>query len=352
MRLAYCANGSRKIGTGHLFRAQRVLSELHRLTSLDATLFTAKDEASIRIVQDVPATRIELPAVADADYIKPILDATHVIEHLSHNPVDLAIVDMLDTPREDMERLRAAVPRLITFDDRGGGRHVADLIVNILVEEPDPGALPPSVRLLQGPEYAVLDRAFLSAHGMAAKIPLRDLRRVFVTLGGADATGLTVKVANALCQLDFLEHVAFNCGPAFPYRQELERVISQAPWQSEIRAGLPSLIPSYLEADLVIVAGGLTMHEVLCAGVPSLAVCQPIDHQFELAERFTGAGAMATVGYGGEATEATIADAVRALADNPSTRETMRRIGPELVDGQGTRRVAQALLDLAAGEKQ
>jgi spore coat polysaccharide biosynthesis predicted glycosyltransferase SpsG len=167
-----------------------------------------------------------------------------------------------------------------------------------------------------------------------------------VAMGGADAAGLTVKVARALRLVDDLDRVDFVTGSAFPHGQALAEVLEGAPWRAVVHRALPNLVERYCEADLCVVAGGLTMWETCCVGAPALAVCQPIDHQLELAARLAAAGAMATVGYGLDAPIEAIAEAVRALR-SPDARRAMAEAGPALIDGQGAQRVAQAFLDTA-----
>jgi spore coat polysaccharide biosynthesis predicted glycosyltransferase SpsG len=243
-----------------------------------------------------------------------------------------------------MAALRATGIPLVTFDDRGEGRRHAATIINVLVEEPAPDSLPRAIRLLEGGDYVVLDPVFESAQ---ADSPVREfgpLRRAFVAMGGADAAGLSVKVARALRSVEGLEEVQFVCGPAFPHCDALRRETAGSPWRCELLDNLPGLLDRYRWCDLAIVAGGLTMYEVCCTGTPALAVCQPIDHQLELADRLSAAGAMATVGYGLEASEEKIAAEVARLT-NPNVRRRMSEAGPALVDGKGTQRVADAILE-------
>lgn len=346
MRILYRADAGPRIGTGHIFRALRLLTSLAARGPLDAVLATASDEAALRLAAQAPARIHELPPVKDPQSVKPRLEAASILPLVRRDTWDLLVVDMLDTPAADMELLaRSGVP-IATFDDRGPGRVHASALVNILIEEPDPAALPPHVRLHQGPAFAVLDPAYAAAHGAYTR-PAGALKRILVAMGGADAAGLTVKVARALRSVPDLDAVEFATGPAFPHRRQLDDALAGSPWNAVIHAGLPRLLERYLEADLCIVAGGLTMYEVCCVGAPALAVCQPIDHQAELAERLAREGALWTAGYGHEASEEQIAGLVRSLARDPQTRQRMTRIGPTLVDGRGTERVAAILWDTA-----
>ncbi len=346
-RLLYRADGGHPIGTGHIWRAARIMHALSHRVELDARLLFAEDPFARRVAESAPVRPIALLSRRDLEAVKPMLQAGPILAELERESCDLIAIDMLDTPNMDMGALRATGIPLLTFDDRGKGRVHADTIINILVEEPNRDFLRPETRLLEGGQYVVLDPAFESIQERLPEREFGSLRRIFVAMGGADAAGLTVKIARALRTVGELEEVQFVCGPAFPHRVELEQALLGAPWKFQILANLPGLLDKYFWCDLTIVAGGLTMYEVCCVGAPALAVCQPINHQLELAERLSRAGAMRTVGYGVEATEEEIATAVRAMSP-PGIRREMAARSPSLVDGKGTQRVADALLETAA----
>src|SRR5262249_20568218 len=152
--------------------------------------------------------------------------------------------------------------------------------------------------------------------------------------------------ASALRAVTEIEEVRFSIGPAYPHRGQLESILESAPWRYQLLSGLPNLIGCYRWCDLALIAGGLTMWEVCCVGTPAIAVCQPIDHQLELADRLTSQGAMATLGYGTDASEDTIA---RMISEQRSVeiRQKMSDTGPVLIDGLGTVRVAEILLEIS-----
>jgi spore coat polysaccharide biosynthesis predicted glycosyltransferase SpsG len=77
-----------------------------------------------------------------------------------------------------------------------------------------------------------------------------------------------------------------------------------------------------------------------------VAICQPIDHQLELASSLAGKGAMVTVGDGLAATEEQIMQAIKGLVSYEK-RLAMSQVGPNLIDGRGTLRVVQILMDVA-----
>ncbi len=346
VRLLYRADGGYPIGSGHILRAVRILRELSNLCPLDSTIMMANDIKMIPIAATAPASLHILPPRSDLDAIKPILNAAPVLESLSDQHYDLCLIDMLDTPERDMRSLADTGVKLVTFDDRGPGRVYADAIFNVLVEEPDQSMLKPVCRLFEGCPFAMLDPQF-AALGNDLKVRNYDSSGdILVTMGGVDAAGLTVKTARALKLIRKIRKVIFVGGAAYPHCNELELELKSAPWEWEIRLNVPGLLDLFLWCDLALIAGGLTMYEACRSGTPALAICQPIDHQFELARKLSLAGGMETVGYGLNATEEEIALRTERLLNSPSERRKLGETGGKLVDGQGVRRTALALLEL------
>jgi spore coat polysaccharide biosynthesis predicted glycosyltransferase SpsG len=165
-------------------------------------------------------------------------------------------------------------------------------------------------------------------------------------MGGADAVGLAVKVARGLAMIEEPEVVRFSLGPAFQQLEDLKRVVEGASWRSEMLVSVPSLLPVFLDSEIAIVAGGITMHEVACCGVPSVAACQPIDHQLLVAGWLEKAGAMLNLGYGTDIEPEEIASADSRLIGDQPRRQRMADAGPRTVDGLGTRRVAEEIASL------
>ena len=347
MRLLYRADGGHPIGTGHVHRAVRIIRELRRTSPVSAALVTGDTTVANAISGQTPAFVVPTTPSYGPDSVKPAFRFSSIagLDCLEPPDWDVIAVDMLDTEADEMSRLTEYGVPVVTFDDRGDGRTWASAVVNSLVMEPLPACLPSVTRLYEGFQYAVLDPLYARMNGTYA-IRGGPIEKVFVTLGGGDAAGLAVKVARALMTVRGIRRVDFAVGPAFPFRNDLEDALTAAPWEFDVLAGLPNLADRYLGCDLAVIAGGLTMYEACCIGVPSLAVCQPIDHQLELSQRFAAEGAMATVGYGQEASEEKIANEVERLSRDEARRKEMTVHGPRLVDGRGVERVASIVKEV------
>lgn len=348
MKILYRADGGHPVGMGHIQRLLRVSAcWVKSSPEVEVLLVTRENPASRRLISGAGLPNLQVHYLPEGELgILPelrVLDFIGIIEQYSPHTI---VVDMLDNAEAEMSQLRQMAPTLVTLDDRGPGRVYADLICNFLVRDPNSSALSNRTWLREGPGYATLGPEYVGVKREREE-PER-VGRVLVSVGGADAVGLAVNIAQDLLQVEELREVDFTLGPAFQKRAELDAIIKQAPWQANIHTSIPTLLPLFMSADLAIVAGGLTMHEAACSGTPSIAVCQPIDHQVIVGNILQEAGCMLNLGYGTELQPGQIAEAVRQLSSNPEQRREMVAAGPRACDGLGSQRVVEAIVARAS----
>jgi spore coat polysaccharide biosynthesis predicted glycosyltransferase SpsG len=107
--------------------------------------------------------------------------------------------------------------------------------------------------------------------------------------------------------------------------------------------------------DLAVSGGGQTLYELAACGLPTVALCLADNQRGQLAA-LADQGALLPGGardQGGLSSPfADLGPAVTQLAGDLALRQRMSAIGQRLVDGQGTLRVADALLlKLKSGER-
>lgn len=350
MRVLYRADGGPDIGTGHILRG---LILRRRLEALGARVaFLSRDLPwGTEKLREAGCELFFIPAHAGADEEREALRRA-----LEGTSAAACVMDVLGTAEAQTDVVKETGRALVCLDDVGPGRLNANAIINILEVEPAREALAErGISLYEGPEYAALTEEYEQPGIAEREIPPR-VRRIIITLGGADPAGLAPKAARAVgrafggrrAEAAFDDpRVLLLIGSASGRREEVERAIAGAQASFAIATSVPSLMPALREADIGIVAGGLTMHEALAVGLPCLALCQPVRHQAELARRFAERGAMQTLGAGSEASELGIARALLDLAADQDLRRRMAAVGPRLVDGRGARRTAEIIWRLA-----
>jgi len=354
MRVLYRADGSPNIGTGHIIRG---LILRRRLAAVGAhvTFLTRDLPWGVEKLRDAGCDALVIPPDADAEAeCDALRDAVRTLSP------DVCVMDVLETSEAQTCAVRDLDTRLVCLDDVGCGRLNADAIVNILEVEPTPDAVAErGIALYEGPGYAPLPEEYAEPGIAEREIP-HKVRRIVITLGGADPMGLAPKAARAI-KLAFESHragaafegphVLLLIGSASGRRAEVMEAVRGREGAFTISASVPSLLPVLRQADLGIVAGGLTTHEALAVGLPCIALCQAVRHQAELAQRFADRGALISLGGGSEAKEARIAEAVLDLARDLDLRRRLAARGPQLVDGRGAERTVEAIRQAAIGQR-
>lgn len=209
-------------------------------------------------------------------------------------------------------------------------------------------------RLLLGAAYAPLRPAFATvgsaraASGAAAGAGAAGPPRVLVTFGGSDPAGMTPR---ALAALDLvagpLAAVAV-VGPLAANADAVRAAAAAARHPVEVVVAPPDLPALVADAALALSAGGGTLVELAAAGVPAVAVEVAANQRRGIAA-LAEAGAVVTAGAAGDPApglEQRLAAEVAALLADPGRRGEMAAAGRGLVDGQGARRIAEALAAL------
>lgn len=259
-----------------------------------------------------------------------------------------------------MARIAAAAPRVIGWSVRTSrwraawpalegspARHlwIADLAddyppVEALVVpalEPRWRPLHRGTRVLAGPAYFPLD-----LRGPRAVPPLAARSRdVLLTLGGADRTEASIRLAPALAGTKSTVVI----GPAFRHDQELKRVAAGAGLDVAIAPdGLRELL---LQHRLVVSAGGNTLFEAAAAGTPALVAWED-PHEEAQGRAFAQKGAARVIGRGADLDTNVVSGMVTSLLASKDL-DVMSAAGRDLVDGRGADRIASLLVELAAG---
>jgi spore coat polysaccharide biosynthesis predicted glycosyltransferase SpsG/RimJ/RimL family protein N-acetyltransferase len=192
------------------------------------------------------------------------------------------------------------------------------------------------MRLLLGPRYALLRRAFAAYGEWRRSTRSADLS-VLVTLGGADPAGATELVLGAIGDAMSATVVL---GGANPRADAIERGV-RADGVTLLRdtEEMPRLMA---EADLAVAAAGSTAWELAYMQLPALAIVVA-DNQLDVAASIAEAGVAINLGRVDSLDGGDLRRELTALAADLPRRERMAAAGRALVDGNGARRVVRAM---------
>jgi UDP-2,4-diacetamido-2,4,6-trideoxy-beta-L-altropyranose hydrolase len=238
--------------------------------------------------------------------------------------------------------------RVLALDDHGhAGEYHAHLVLNqnLGATEAPYARRAPYTRLLLGHRHVLLRREFRTWNGGERAVPERA-RRVLVTLGGSDPDDVSSRVVAALAAVDGPLDVSVLIGGANPHRASLERAAAGSPHAVELATDVLDVPERMARADLAIAAAGGSSWELARVGTPQVAVVLA-DNQRPAGRALADAGVAVQLGWHADATAGAIAAAVGGLAGDAERRAGLSRRGRALIDGQGARRVLDAMADVA-----
>jgi len=230
---------------------------------------------------------------------------------------------------------------LLFIDDNGHLEHYcADIVLNqnLHAHEGLYEKREPYTRLLLGTQYALLRREFLKWRGWKREIPEVG-RKVLVTLGGSDPDNVTLKVIQALRQVEMegLEAVVV-VGGSNPHYEELQTAIRDSLFPIRLENNVTYIPELMAWADVAVSGGGSTSWELAFIGLPNLILILA-NNQHSIADGLDTAGVAANLGRYDNLSSAQIAQALTRLLAATMGRAEMARHSQELVDGEGADRV-------------
>ncbi|MBI3302264.1 MAG: UDP-2,4-diacetamido-2,4,6-trideoxy-beta-L-altropyranose hydrolase, partial [Deltaproteobacteria bacterium] len=242
MNLLIRADADAQIGTGHVMRCL-ALAQACRAQGGAAVFLSHCESGALRQrIEDagIGFIPLEEPHPAPCD----LQTTFSVLAQLATGNWQLAtsflILDGYHFNPAYQHAVRTAGHRLLVIDDTGHLPHYhADVLLNYgLSATRLPYRCDADTLLLLGPRYALLRPEFLTWGGWQREIP--DVaRKVLVTLGGADPNNVTLKVMQALQQLNVpgLE-VRSVVGPANPHLKALQRAVQPFPCHVQLLTGV------------------------------------------------------------------------------------------------------------------
>jgi UDP-2,4-diacetamido-2,4,6-trideoxy-beta-L-altropyranose hydrolase len=337
-RALFRCDASPSIGAGHVTRCLAIaeaLAETGWRVRFSASRGTAAMVPAIAAenfsVHELTGNVEEEPAELRADCL---------------DGVDLFIVDHYQRDIRFEEACRSFARRILVMDDATGRRHDCDFLVDAAASDRSvyTGGIPTRARLLLGPPYALMRRAFVARRREALRRrDGRPVEKILVSFGAADPWNVTPVVLDAIA--NFTDGISITVA-----------LSSRAPHLDEVRSKLHGRIQIVLdadmaelmaEADLAIGAPGASSYERAVLGLPSIIVMLA-DDQRSVARKLTEAGAAIDAGRFDAALPARLGAITQSLIGDAGARGRMAEAATNLVDSRGRQRLLCALVGEAS----
>ena len=334
-RILFFADAGASVGGGHVMRCLTLANALIEHGAVCGFVATASARAVLDVFASDGIERVTPPGD----------DAEAVAAAARDWSAGAVVIDHYRFHRADEARLRAPGRVLMVMDDLRRA-HDCDLVLDSNLRRS--AADYAGIDSLIGPQFALVRPAFVERRDQTlARRALGEApRRLLVSLGLTDVDAITARVVDALLPGLGEREVDIVLGSGAPSRARLEALSAR---DDRIRLhidaqDMPTLTAA---ADLAIGAGGSSVWERCCLGLPAITVVLA-DNQRPNALALEAAGAAVTLEAAAPDFEDRLPAALQRLIADPLLRQTLSQAAARLCDGGGGERVAGRLLALTA----
>lgn len=232
---------------------------------------------------------------------------------------------------------------VICVDEWGHRKLDCDVIVNPMIDPYYWEYLDSTAQKYYGEKYLVLFPELADYHKRKKRINI-SIQKLLITMGGVDPHGYSLELAKWLpehyldCQIDFV------LGGGFQKANEIKSVLGSYV-HVNVYQNISFLYRLLYEADLVLCAGGNTLHEAAAIGTPALIFPSAV-HENRNAEMFIKNGFGRKVDC--EKVEKQEVLYLLSTLNDAAVRKEMSVAGKRMIDGAGAGRmlnIVESMLD-------
>lgn len=356
--IVFRCDASLAIGTGHVMRCLSLATEFESrgfqcifvCIEWRGNLTERIRAMGFRVLTTVPP-RDDMVGFCPQSQVLLRNDASRTIALLKKMRLALTVLDHYQLDIEWERELRVYSEAILVIDDLANRSHACDILLdqNAGREHRDYECLVPSdCRVLIGPRYALLRREFgmnrIRSLQKRSRTPIR-IRDVLISIGGVDLENLTERVLIALAALSTDWRMVVVLGEASPWIDSVTSAARTLFADIDVRVGVSNIAELMASSDLMIGSAGSTSWERCCLGLPSLLIVAA-DNQQIVARHLSRMGVARIVDRERPLLEE-LGRHIEGFSQHPEELAEMANIGSSLVDGEGVRRVADCVLNIA-----
>ena len=362
MRIVFRADASIRIGSGHVMRCL-TLADILRELGAETTfvcrehpghLFELIESKGHRLIRLAAPAEFSSGSLAYADWLGETQeeDAHQVLGSLGDmGCCDWLVVDHYALDAQWEMLMRGSARNVMVIDDLADRQHDCDILLDqnycLGMESRYADLVPRQCRKLLGPKYALLRPEFLEAR---RGLRPRDgrIERILMFFGGSDPSNETAKALQAIKLLG-RNDVAVDVviGAANPHQEEIASLCAALP-QTMLHRQASNMAELMSNADLAVGAGGGTMWERCCLGLPAI-MTSIADNQRAGCEAVARRGGGIYLGEAASARVELLEAGLRLALSSPWLLVGASEWGMALVDGHGGRRAARHLMSPLVG---
>lgn len=320
MKIIFLADGNTKLGMGHVFRSLNLAKTFRK--NNHKIIFITKDQ----IAKDIISEKFECKLISQ----NPTQSLNKILEKFLP---DVIILDKLNETKKFLLILKKFCP-IVGIDYTGKHKELINYAINILY--PETGKTKLSYSNIN---YAVLNEKFLKNHKRQIN---KKVNSILILQGGADTHCFTPKILQSVIGANQDFKISIVLGPSFDCCKKLEPILNSNKDSIRVFQNVKNISTIMKKSDLAITAAGNTLLELAFLGIPSLVISAE-KFEIQTAKLLEKYGFGINAGYGGNLSQKQITIKLLRLVDDYSTRLSMNKIGPKLVDGKGASRILKII---------
>jgi spore coat polysaccharide biosynthesis predicted glycosyltransferase SpsG len=269
-------------------------------------------------------------------------DAENTIAMARAKGCPAVIVDLPAADTSYFEALDKAGLLVICIDHRSRAKFPKGVVINPLAGPSRVDyAHHSKTQLLLGERYALVRPELRRARPLRAQEP-QSAFRIMVALGDHDRTRQTLGVVKTLLACNRLAKIDVAVRNWHPDLKELEELAAENTDRLSIAVESAEVGHRIIRCHMAITSADHWSLEFATVGVPQLILVQDEEY-WPCARRLEEEGVATILGSAETVSPNTIKGAVADLLANPQERQSMTRIGRNLVDSRGPDRLVLAL---------
>ena len=322
-RFMIYAEGGSKTFMGHLMRTV-ALAVTFRSSGIEVIFVTSSEDGETYISEN----GFKVIRVEQLDYSA----LAHIAKQYN---IDGIMVDRFGYTIEQHQILVQEIGLLVQIDDflYDGP---AQLVINSTIDEKPTGR---NGRWLCGGKYAIIREKFVNHDKVILDIP----RCMLLTTGYGDPGNVHIKMIEMVQSVfpDLVMHVIVGGG--YKTKEQLREIASKNT-KVILYENITDISGIMQKADFAISAAGTTLSELAAAGVPAIAFSL-YDNQLDNIQRVSQKGSIIPIGWYEDIDYVRLKNQVTELYKNSDMRKKLSANGLSWIDGKGTERIAEAVLE-------
>ena len=363
MNIAFRADASNKIGSGHVMRCLALADELRRAGH--QCLFVCREHTGNlgKLITDKGYILVLLPSLRDEvtrsansrlkQYDEWLgvpwdEDARQTKEAVARYDLDWLVVDHYALDAKWERAIYDTCKKVMVIDDLANRSHECDLLLDQNLgrsEDHSQSLVPVRCLSLVGPRFALLRPEFASLRRQSLERRARPvLKRILISLGGGDQANVTAQLLDGLSvsALPTTTELDIVMGASAPFLEEIRSKAEALPFAATVSVNVTDMAERMHLADLSIGAAGGTSWERCCMGVPSIIVVLA-ENQRAGAEALVAANTALCLD--GNDIAAELAERIGQLIPNTERITSLSLNAAQVCDGKGAIRVANLLAE-------